>query len=90
MQGRRNVFCIRGGGGVGVNEQAPETLTYRGFRGNSSPENFEILKLQMLLSAFSARHILKKNQHGSTVKTVLIFFLCLKLGGGGGGGSPCL
>ena len=34
------------GGGEGVNKQVPETLTCRGFWGNSLPENFEILKLR--------------------------------------------
>ena len=33
------------GGGGGDNKQVPETLTGRGFWGNSLPENFEILKL---------------------------------------------
>ena len=32
-------------GGGGANKQAQETLTCRGFEGNSLPENFEILKL---------------------------------------------
>ena len=36
---------VRGGGGGGVNKQAPETETCRGFWENSLPENFEILKL---------------------------------------------
>ena len=33
------------GGGEGANKQAPERLTCRGFRGNSPPKQFEILKL---------------------------------------------
>ena len=37
------VECILYWGG-GVNKQAPEMLTCRGFWGNSLPENFEILK----------------------------------------------
>ena len=48
-QGQRNVFCIwMGGGGGGANKHyiAPETLTCRGYWGNSLPENFEILKLR--------------------------------------------
>ena len=40
IQGRRSVFCIEG-----ANKQAPERQTCRGFRGNSPPENSQILKL---------------------------------------------
>ena len=45
-RGGQSVFCIGGGGGEGASKQAPETLTCRGFWGNSPSENFEILKLR--------------------------------------------
>ena len=40
------VFGGKEGGGGGLKQEAPETLTCRGFWGNSPPENLEIVKLR--------------------------------------------
>ena len=48
QQGQWSAFCIGG-----ANKQVPETLTCRGFWGNSSPENFEILKLGNVFLVFT-------------------------------------
>ena len=46
---------LGGAGGVrGANKPAPETLTCRGFWGNSLPEIFEILKLANVFLVFTA------------------------------------
>ena len=68
VQERRNGFWIGGGGGRGASKQVPETLTCRGFWRNSSPENFEILKLG------NATFSILEEIRGSTVKSV---FKCL-------------
>ena len=72
-------YFVLGGGG-GANKQVPGTLTSRGFWGNSTPENFQILKLRnatfSILGAISKRltWINHKNRFN-------IFIFCLKLRG---------
>ena len=50
----------RGGGGGGANKQVLETLTCRGYWGNSLPENVEILKLENATFSIFLGEISKK------------------------------
>ena len=64
-------FVLRWRGGT--NKQAPETLTCRGFWGNSPPENLKSWSSKMLLSALSTTY--QKNKRRSTVKWQMLYFL---------------
>ena len=59
QQGWQSAFCVGGGGVREANKPAPETLTCRGFWGNSLPEIFEILKLANVFLVFTADCLLK-------------------------------